>query len=307
MKEEFLTTVPFDGFYESYHSDVIDRAVDSVSPAGDSLRDKFMSGIDYGQIFRLYAQEYVRRLREITGLILVFDDLRSPKEYNFTTDRIFAKISRADLAFVIGRTTICDFGAKESLLAKAATEKFSPRDGFISLYSNNYQDWGIIDAWDHNQVGAAVEALIRSDLYESGWTEQSIADSIYESGLLDEFIYQAMGEQARRAIRIHEYLAARKLRTPPMAELSYSSLETLFGEYAERTVNSMAPDELKRRLKQYMIAEHFPAVYEGSATEIVLDDLLDEYGRVDAIKKLQQYGLSEAQADEMLQRHVFGQ
>ena len=100
---------------------------------------------------------------------LVFVELSSPKYYNFSTDRIFVKIS---CKFIEELKKKIDKFA----LGKAILEQFTSRDGFISFYSNDVNEWlGQKEPWDHNQVCLLLEVLLVSK-YGEDWEVQTLED-----------------------------------------------------------------------------------------------------------------------------------
>lgn len=205
-RETFSALVPFSGFYNSYHDDLIDREIEDCSPPEKRLSQMFSDGIDHGQVANLYAREYLKRLSDVAGIAMEFEEVSSPRFYNYTNDRLFAKISRQDFALILRKVR----GKK---LNEICHKWFTSRDGFISHYSNVPGDWGSPESWDHNQVGAALSAWVDLAFSETEWTEDSIADSIYESGAISEFVFMSINNQARRAVRISCYLSIRKSRS----------------------------------------------------------------------------------------------
>ena len=126
---KLLTTVPFSGFYESIHSEAIDNVE--------------------------YAKAYVREMS--TGL--EFDSLDSPEYYNFSTDRIFAKISLENAQALLNNVD-------KDRLKEVCKEHFTSYDGFISHYDTDWKQWGEIQDWDHNQLGALLESFLDEDIEE---------------------------------------------------------------------------------------------------------------------------------------------
>lgn len=204
-RESFSALVPFSGFYQSYHDELIDREIGYNSPSSRRLSEMFSDGIDHCQVANLYARKYTKKLSDVIGITLTFEEVSSPKFYNYANDRLFAKITRQDFATILRKVR----GKK---LEKVCREWFTSRNGFISSYSNVPGDWGSPEDWDHNQVGAALSAWTDLAFAETEWTENSIADSIYESGSIGAFVFMSLNSEARRAVKISRYLVARKSR-----------------------------------------------------------------------------------------------
>ncbi len=174
--EKLLTTIPFDGFYESCSGERVEEALglsDSdyeyykdENPKKDDesdndyarriddhfqeLRDK----ADYGSMQNEYCAEYVKKFAEDNNIKLEFETLQSPREYNFTTDRIFCYISVEEVARLL---SIVD----REKLAALIKEKFTSRDGFMSHYSPYIEEWTLNapDMLDHNEIGTIIECV----------------------------------------------------------------------------------------------------------------------------------------------------
>jgi hypothetical protein len=210
-KEQFSAVLPFSGFYKSRHSEAIDYAEEYMFTFDDgeihaSLHELFYDNMDYGDVYGAYSKEYVGQISHLTNIRIVFEELVSPKEYNFTTDRIFVTIARKSLAKIIQLV-------KGERLNNKAREMFTSRSGFISYYSNNISDWGRIEEWDHNQIGCVLEALF--DYYENEENinlEEASLENMSEDSQLDDMLYHCASKESMRAINIFEYLRRRQER-----------------------------------------------------------------------------------------------
>ena len=105
------STIPFDGFYESFISDDIEHQMgqqiewdsdiyDLNEDEQQVLEDSYLSvnrSSFYNQIAKDYTNFYIEILnRRLKGFKLKakFNLFTSPKEYNFETDRIFIDIEK---------------------------------------------------------------------------------------------------------------------------------------------------------------------------------------------------------------------
>lgn len=186
----FSTFVPFSGFYYSLHSEIIDSLEESMftdcggnsGASSSNLADIFYSHVDYSHVYGEYAKHYVDELREKTGLTsIAFEELTSPREYNFQTDRIFAEISRSDLAKMLK-------AVRGKRLNKKIKDLYTTRSGFISFYPNHISRWPRAEEWNHNHVGAVLSAYI--ELRHPG-LEEEIAEGIYSDGSVCSYLYDA--------------------------------------------------------------------------------------------------------------------
>jgi len=197
-----LTTIPFAGFYNSVHDDALDRTLDQMFSDRETgctvnagLVYRASMACNWQAVYVAYARDYCERFGLAHGITgLVFDELSSPREYNFETDRIFAEIPDAEVSRLLQETAPAD-------LARVATERFTSYDGFISSYSPDVAEWGPVDEWDHNQVGTLLIAHAGDD-----WDERELY--LMDDADLDNWIAEATPNMAR-LYRVHDYLQER--------------------------------------------------------------------------------------------------
>lgn len=141
--------IPFAGFYYSMWDREIDSWIDQQSEhTGVPVED---IKLDYGAAKRGIAKAYTEAFAEWLAetlekpVTLEYEELSSPKYYNFETDRIFAK-------GVVFADILTELRSKDAdTLAKAFRDAFTSRDGFISFYEPVVPSKPIGD-WDHNEV-----------------------------------------------------------------------------------------------------------------------------------------------------------
>ena len=189
-----LTTIPFSGFYETYWSEYFcydlehENAAEAYPDKSDSeLNDVVMAvydTINHQATREAIASEYVHQFNHYYDTSLEFESLQSPREYNFTTDRIFCHISINEFKRIY---RACD----KAKLAEYIKDKFTSYDGFASSYSNDLNDWiveGLVNS-DHNQMGAVIEAWLieyHLDLKEHGYIEQAVEYDLLDACLISE-------------------------------------------------------------------------------------------------------------------------
>ena len=206
---KLLTTIPFSGFYESLHDSAIDNAIkqefsDDNGNENAELSYRALDSADFGTIRNEYAKEYTKGFSHEFGIkSLGFESLKSPREYNFTTDRIFCYIDYSELCGIVKTFDLAEFSAY-------VRERFTSRDGFISYYSADLADWGRIESWDHNQCGTALEFYA---MQENGgefdqWAEYAIMEDSLCNGFLSELVWKNCPEMPR-LYRVFEYLNKR--------------------------------------------------------------------------------------------------
>jgi hypothetical protein len=197
-----LTTIPFSGFYETVHNmgiadatrafleDADGDAYDDLVDAADNLP------CDYRTIHTQYARAYANALCTSIGIApehWAFDDLSSPREYNFSTDRIFIKLHPDAFANIVRDIHSSPDGI--DIFRARCAANFISCDGFLSYYDADYTTWGAPIEWDHNQLGVLLEVHCCAKLawgddcagqYEY---EQHFASELNNNRVLDNMIY----------------------------------------------------------------------------------------------------------------------
>jgi hypothetical protein len=209
MSKQLVIIPNFHGFYDSAHSQIIEGALESLcydretDEANQELAENIWEYANYPAIHNAYAKEYVENFCAGYDVNLVFNSLSSPKEYNFTNDRIYCHISQREVRrlFKIVKTYGLD------IFNRVCSDTFKSRDGFISFYNHNWKEWGNVLTWDANQLSALLEAYIECE-YERGvsayseWDimERSICNGVIEGIIIDtsprvlDFIYGQLAE-----------------------------------------------------------------------------------------------------------------
>jgi hypothetical protein len=162
---QVVAELPFSGFYETYHDERCTRAVmDTFQDEQGDVPEVYDTascevGISWGAIHHQYAKEYVEYLAlrdeyKVNGqhLKMTFEEMTSPREYNFESDRLFVHMDAKQMDYI--RKTV------EALpnYAKEIREQFTDSSGFISNYSNDASDidW-TKDVLDECQYGVILE------------------------------------------------------------------------------------------------------------------------------------------------------
>lgn len=182
--------LPFSGFYESYHDQKIDEAIESYfnydPESGEDIEISeeifeaiWDADIDWGAIRKEYSKEYVEAFGDRYGLTLTFVELQSPREYNFGTDRVFASIKEDEINEIRKEVEAHEKWAEE------IKERFTDRSGFWSNYSNDSKDtdW-TREKLDECQYRVILEFWLNNiQFIGSYWEEEEcwIADEIQVS------------------------------------------------------------------------------------------------------------------------------
>lgn len=213
MSDTFLSAIPFQGFYYSVHDSELDRALEYLMEnrycgpdIPQSLANKIWDSVDWAAAHESYAKEYAESFLQWLGLDGEFESMDSPREYNFTTDRVFVKLTRADLARLWHMTP-------REVLTHAAEERFTSYDGFRPFYPSDWRSWGRLSDWDHNQIGtlvaaaAAVEHGGTDSPDWDGWAELALMEDAMCNGGPEEWITQ--GETIQRWLKVWDWLQER--------------------------------------------------------------------------------------------------
>tara|TARA_R110000772_G_scaffold30104_1_gene74996 strand:+ start:242 stop:748 length:507 start_codon:yes stop_codon:yes gene_type:complete len=118
QKIEF--SLNFGGFYHSEHSETIDSNIE--------LYGYNWEEVDYKKTYVNYCNSYLNKLSEELEINLKFIQLDSPREYNFTTDKIVCSISNKDFKILLD-------GYDTKGLFDYIEVHSKSRDGFTSFYS----------------------------------------------------------------------------------------------------------------------------------------------------------------------------
>ena len=177
------STIPFDGFYESFISADIEYQMgqqiewdcdiyDFNESEEEILYNNYLSvntSYFYNQIAEDYTNLYIDALNErLKGFSLKanYKCFESPREYNFKTDRIFIEIEENHAVDFI-KYLVKNY-KKE--LEKKIQDMFTSRSGFISFYKNSIDLWTKdFKEWDCNMIGTCFELFDFDELhfYES--------------------------------------------------------------------------------------------------------------------------------------------
>lgn len=205
-----LSTIPFAGFYNSIHDSLLDQAMsemfmDDYGDSNDDLIGQAFGDCNWQMVHNAYAKEYAEQFAKELKLDITFESLQSPREYNFTTDRIFVHISEDEIKRLIRETK------RETFEAEVA-ERFTSRSGFISSYPNDLNNWPKdLAEWDHNHVGTLIAAYAKDNWDGGSEAEMYLMESAQGNGRFTQWIEDAT-PSIDRLYKIADYLKTRKER-----------------------------------------------------------------------------------------------
>lgn len=219
-----VIALPFPGFYESSITGGIDHAesCEAQSLVGrdeqeadegleldeNTYLELLIDNADYKAMHNAIAAEYVDAFGNYVCemfdvmLSLSFEEVKSPREYNFRTDSLFARIPEETVVNMFE-------GIDREHLAAVIKERHQHRSGFVSFYSDDAEDWFEKDVkeWDHNELETLLTAFLtglqptgRRKLDLQGLATE-VADKIDYSTFLDNHVdwkkFEAMVEDKR--------------------------------------------------------------------------------------------------------------
>lgn len=150
MKKNFESEIflpSFDGFYESIWTPDFELLEEDHRERGITLTEDWEISREY---YTDLAREYTSYLEECyrselgVDIHLEFSELFSPREYNFTTDKIYCKLTCDDKDKFVER--INDLIAENyDAVGEYIKENHSSYSGFISFMSADVNEW--MDEW----------------------------------------------------------------------------------------------------------------------------------------------------------------
>jgi hypothetical protein len=131
--------------------------------------------------FEIYFSQIVEEKISFT-----YEEMTSPKYYNFETDRLFASISMKDAKKLFAKAKEDSF----SNLADCIEESFTRRDGFIPHYSSDLEEWldKPLEKWDHNEIGTLILSFLKGE-HDLNF---AIIESMLENGDFYEGLWKAI-------------------------------------------------------------------------------------------------------------------
>tara|TARA_R110000751_G_scaffold232414_1_gene333487 strand:+ start:41 stop:532 length:492 start_codon:yes stop_codon:yes gene_type:complete len=120
-KKRLEFALEFGGFYHSWHSETIDNDIANY--------DYDWEEVDYKKTHDNYCKGLLESVNNELDINLEFVELDSPREYNFTTDKIITSIPHKEF------TDLKQEYTNDSEFVEWINEESRSRDGFSSFYS----------------------------------------------------------------------------------------------------------------------------------------------------------------------------
>lgn len=166
----------FPGFYNTvFQYDREDEDIEYYNEEHGTNLDYDSFEWNYSEYENRVSKAFVNRLeselKQFLPIKIAFEQIHSPREYNFANDSINVEISLSLDKLI---KLIKD---RKEQAGEYFTEKYTSRSGFISFHSNNIEDWlnkaYILENPAH-RIGALLDCLCYIELNEDDiyyWTE----------------------------------------------------------------------------------------------------------------------------------------
>lgn len=181
-----------------------------------NLIDYWGFGSDYrDNVAKLFADDYAEIIKNCLGVSMEYVGcyVSSPREYNFTTDRIYATFEVPDYDALVKRLTeLGSLPEYRTELAALIKKCHTSCDGFISFMSNDIEDWfGLMcDPDDDRYVSYFVGYLLSLMAPEE---VEGLNESVYEY-VLENTDYHCVEPETEEAKEEWElYLQYREVYT----------------------------------------------------------------------------------------------
>ena len=157
IQDKLEVALPFfQGFYHTELEDLIDREIEQEAEFNGKEVEYLYDIYNFQQAMEAISKGWVQAFSKETGIPLEYGDVSSPKEYNFTTDRVFAFIPVSEVLKLESLRATEEFKT-------VLREWFTSYDGFMSFYDNDPESdkWQRpVVEWDHNELSALLAAFV---------------------------------------------------------------------------------------------------------------------------------------------------
>lgn len=190
-----LVQIPFSGFYQSVHDMIIeDMHIDLFQDDNGGIDfealDASLRNTNFISVFHKYAVEYVEHyahnLKHDSNISLDFvpsvlvSELISPREYNFTTDKIMAHLTDTTVKAIYS-AVMSDNDLKQELADKMIKVS-TPRSGYVPFISTlefcaDWENTPVTD-WAPRYVEILLSVALSADYMDNICQESSFTDGL---------------------------------------------------------------------------------------------------------------------------------
>lgn len=224
--------ISFPGFYESfldpahvienmreYQKESYDCSDKALAAYWEECDSAFCPDLYKETVGKVWTANYENTLDTLGVKVpsLSFAAIRSPREYNFSTDSCECEISAADLVkvfeYALSIQRDSDGGREEYsgekidgfyTFAEYVSEQLRPRDGFMPYYSQDLADWGPVATWGCAQTEVLFDFVLNEqDIWnEYGPTEDLVCECEEAAAAndpdFDDFLTEYNEREARK-------------------------------------------------------------------------------------------------------------
>ena len=173
----------FPGFYESSLDAMIDQEIEMEMDNKDLTYEDIEDQLDYNAARQAISKAWVNAFSQEIGIYFEFVELWSPREYNFTTDKVYAEISNEDIKKIYDKVHVTAEKQYVEAFDHILKSWFTPYDGFCPYYSNDVDQWN--KNWDElNEIEASVYLAVEViQHYDEQSFQKTLEDvsSVYEA------------------------------------------------------------------------------------------------------------------------------
>lgn len=209
VNEIFLPS--FQGFYDSVWSPEWEVIIYDLNERGITLTDDWEIDEQY---YTDLAREYVSYLQEVyrnelgVDITLEFTELVRPREYNFTTDKIYCNLYCNNVKKFTERINTL-IAENYDAVGEYIRKNHSSYSGFISFMSADVNDW--LDKWleDDRQLSCLLYYLVeilRDERGELESLDNELCDPIHERIYSFDYAYPATdkAKEELKAVELRE-------------------------------------------------------------------------------------------------------
>lgn len=170
---------------------------------------------------------------------ITFESMDSPREYNFTTDRVYANIPLVVMRLFMRQSK----AEKHATLSSVLADRHTSRDGFASFYSNRLPEWLAkpLQDWDHNELGSLLIAGMKINGIDPAGAD--FERDLCESAVGDEGAYQAWESAVDWPAVEAATLEARAEKLAEWLESDRDGAAVWAGQHGDEFAAIMAADE----------------------------------------------------------------
>jgi len=182
--------LPFYGFYESIHHDIINSTIEGLAEVqtsdhyrvNETLLDFLNDHVNFPKVFEEYAKDYARYVSIELEEVFKFKLLDSPRFYNYSTDRVICTIRKEAMQRIYAEA--CKHNGK---LLREKT-----RDNYTGYFDQPELIGDFLKQSEHPLFDTVLEVYVDS-YYPEGFDHNYIDSRMGWYDNLRESVFESMG------------------------------------------------------------------------------------------------------------------